>query len=212
MKRLIDLLTGEDKKRENELREYAFRTNKLFSSKDAFNLPAQLSEFKLFNIGTRKNALNLVYSKDLTGSDYLFDYRYTISTGKSSHTFTQTFKFFDSKDLGIPGFQLKPESFFTKLMEWFGGQDIDFEDDKHFSSAFNLKGEFEPLIRRYFDNEVRQLCLNNKSFYMEGMNYYLGIYIEHKVLKGSELNAFDRLTQLIYELFINRSKDNLIRS
>ncbi len=205
MGRLWDILTGESKKRTAEMKEFAYAKEAKFAETDEFGLIAQLSEFKLFKFGSRKKINNLIYQKDILENLYLFDYEYTVSTGNSSARFQQTYKFYDSKSLKLPEFRLKPEGFFTKLVEWFGGSDIDFESDYFFSDSFHLTGEYESIIRKYFDENIRRLCLSNKEFYMDGVNYYLGIYVKNKVLKGEELKAFDKLTDLLFELFKLRS-------
>ncbi|MEP7196120.1 MAG: hypothetical protein ABI851_06335 [Saprospiraceae bacterium] len=210
MGRIWDAITGNKKKREAEMREFAFNYGLSYNQKEEQSLVEQLSEFELFKIGMRKNITNLLSKKELMESNYLFDYYYTISTGKSSHTYTQTVKFLDSKNLGLPQFYLKPEGFFTKLFEWFGTKDIDFDEDINFSEMFHLNGEFESVIRTYFDSDVRKLCKNNKDFYIEGMNYYLIIYIKNKMLKEADLSAFHKLTELIVEILKIQSEKNKI--
>ncbi|MEO6189950.1 MAG: hypothetical protein ABIO44_05885 [Saprospiraceae bacterium] len=201
MNKIIEWFIGSRQSREAEMREFAFANKKKFEITDSRGIVSQLSEFKLFKKGSHRNLRCIIFDNELLESNYLFDYEYKISNGKSTRRNIQTSKFFDSKLLALPQFFMRPEGFFTKLSEWFGIMDIDFLEDLQFSSNFLLSGEYESIIRLYFDEDVRKLINNNKGFYMEGMNYYLIIYIHKKVLKGQELASFEKLSILIYELF-----------
>ncbi|NOT36204.1 MAG: hypothetical protein HOP11_02370 [Saprospiraceae bacterium] len=205
-----DKITGNDKNREDELREFAFQNQLDFSTSNDEGLIAQLSEFKLFKYGIRKTIKGNLFNKDIYENKYLFDYHYTISTGNSSRKFSQTVRLFDSKKLGIPEFRLQPERFMTMISEWFVKKDIDFHTDEEFSEMFHLTGEYESVIRTYFDEEVRRLCKHNKKFHIAASNYYLCIYIQNKILKKEELRAFYKLTNIIYELFVIQSNKHRV--
>lgn len=200
IRRIIDALSGEQSRRKDEMREYAFQKNMDFQEVHDLGLIDQMSGFKLFRYGNQRTIRNMISMKNLQENVYLFDYEYTISSGNSHRRFRQTVKLYDSKLLGLPEFKLSPEGFFSILAEWFGRRDIDFSEDIQFSDSFLLSGEFEPVIRQYFTNDVRQLCLQNHQFYMDGVNYYLSIHIRDEILRGADLKAFDRLTYMVYEV------------
>lgn len=204
-----DKLTGNEGKRDIEFREFAFQNNLDFTLENDEGLIAQLNDFKLFKYGGDRTIKRNAFKKDLLDSHYLFDYDYTVSTGKSSATYSQTVRFFDSKNLGIPQFKLKPEGFLSMISEWFGNRDIDFMSDADFSEMFHLSGEYESVIRTYFDEEVRRLCKYNNKFHIDGNNFYLCIYIQNKKLKHEELRAFFKLTTLIFEIFVIQSKKHI---
>ena len=84
----------------------------------------------------------------------VFDYRFTISTGKTSVTKEQTVFFMNSKELGLPDFYMKPEHFLHKIAAFLGFEDIDFEEFPGFSDQYHLKGEDEHYIRAVMGEDV----------------------------------------------------------
>ncbi len=205
MGRIWDLLNGNLEKREEELRQFAFEHNLDFSNKNDKGLISQLNSFDLFKVGGRKKILSSAHKRNLTDNHYILDFEYIVSTGNASARYSQTVRVFDSKELGIPQFKMYPENFFHLIKEWFVSKDIDFSSDEDFSNLFYLTGEYEEVIKTYFDDEVRQLCLNNKKFRMEGNNYYLILYIHNEIIKLKDLSAFYKLSNMIFELFRIRS-------
>lgn len=205
MGRIWDLLTGNQEKREEEIRQFAFEHNLDFSNENDKGLISQLKSFELFKIGGRRKILTKAYQRNLTDSHYLLDFEYIVSAGNSSARYNQTVRVFDSKELGIPQFRMQPENFFHLIKELFISKDIDFSSDKDFSNLFYLTGEYEQVVKTYFDEEVRQLCMNYRKFIMEGNNYYLIIYHHNKIIQLKDLRAFYMLTNMLYELFRIRS-------
>ena len=87
-----------------------------------------------------------------------FQYDYTISTGKSSSTFSHAMLKWQSTR-PLPQFTLGPETFFTRIGDVLGFHDIDFADDPAFSSSYRLKGADEEAVRAFFTATMRQeLC------------------------------------------------------
>lgn len=155
-------------------------------------LVRQLSDFKLFKIGGRKRAKNLLTKNDLSEDlkINLFDYHYTVSTGQSSHTYRQTVLFLQSKNLGLPQFYLKPEHLFNRIGAWFGIKDINFDYDPEFSRLYYLKGPDEELIRQTFSDQVLQFFRKEKNLNVEGLNYFLIMYTHKKLLSPDQIKAF----------------------
>ena len=89
--------------------------------------------------------------KELSGNQFLFDHSFMIHHGKSTSHYNQTVFFFDSKELTLPQFYLRPEHFGDKMLSWFGWKDINFSTHPEFSDRFKLTGEYEEIIRYYFD-------------------------------------------------------------
>ena len=84
-----------------------------------------------------------------------FQYDYTVSTGRSSSTFRHAMFMWTSAKT-LPQFTLGPETFFTRIGEVLGFQDIDFQDDPSFSSAYRLKGWDAGQVRSFFTPQMRQ--------------------------------------------------------
>ena len=86
---------------------------------------------------------------------FVFDYRYTTGGGNNSHTWRQTVILFESDQMQLPKFALRPENVFHKIGQVFGYQDIDFHSHPEFSKRYLLRGESEGDIREIFSSEVR---------------------------------------------------------
>lgn len=86
-----------------------------------------------------------------------FEYRYTVSTGRSSYTYTEAIVKWESPNANLPLFIVSPETFVNRIGQAvFGMQDVDFPDDPAFSQAYVLKGDatevtalFTPAVRAY---------------------------------------------------------------
>jgi|JI10StandDraft_1071094.scaffolds.fasta_scaffold00215_24 hypothetical protein len=206
-----DMITGADRERDRNsaIRNFAYNAGMVYSENAAVGMLKQLQAFELFKQGTQRKIKNLVIDRELDPEHFMFDYEYTISTGKTSHTYTQNVQFFDSKALSLPQFRLKPENFFDVLLDWFGFKDIDFITHPEFSKDFKLTGEFESVIRYYFDADILNLIERQKEFNMEGMNFYLVIHTHQKVLPVQQLDGFKKFGTMLFELFKLRSQKSL---
>ena len=165
-----------------ELRQTAKQLNMDFEEKDEWGLKALLHDFEVFRKGGRRRITNIM-SKTIGLMDEkinIFDYQYTISTGKSSSTFYQTVFFIQSKELGLPEMLIYPENFFHKIGSLFGMQDIDFVEYPEFSRKFLVQGD-EWRIRRLVDEDLAKFFLVERHWCLESLGFYL-VFYRRKVL------------------------------
>jgi len=107
-----------------------------------------------FNRGQSHKLLNHLKGETDTTAIHIFDFRFVVGNGKNSHTHQQTVVAMLSEDLQAPAFELSPESLFHRLGEWFGMQDIDFDDHPEFSRKFVLRAEDEAQVRQFMDRPL----------------------------------------------------------
>lgn len=164
--------------RPQNIERLAYQLDMEYSPKDEWGLTTLLKDFKLFRRGGRRRIKNLLRQQSgLHQIDTrIFDYQFTISTGNSSQTFKQTVFFVESKDLGLPQFLMKPETFFHRVAAFLGFEDIDFEEYPKFSENYYLKGEDEDYIRGSLNDEFLKFFSVEKQWYLEGLNYYMIFY------------------------------------
>ena len=163
-----------------------------FREKDEYGLIALLRDFKLFRKGGRKTISNILTKNSSLMEEKVnvFDYRYTISTGKSSRTFHQTVFFIQSKQRAMPEMLMKPEHFFHKIGAWMGMQDIDFEEHPEFSNSYLLQGEDEALIRRTMGHEaVVHFFTIEKNWSLESIGFFMILYQERKLIAPGHLKT-----------------------
>jgi hypothetical protein len=173
-----------------------------FLDTDEFGTKAYLKSFKLFKHRNGKiRNLSQKKSPSLDEDVSLFDYKYTISTGKSSVTYDQTVFFVNSKNLGLPDFILKPENIGHKIAAFLGWEDIDFEAYPAFSDKYHLKGEDEDYIRHHFNDDVLKFFSKTSGWTVEAVNYYLVFYAHNSLVPENILADFYRMGYGVYELF-----------
>lgn len=173
-----------------------------YQPKDEWGLMRQLSDFRLFRRGSGRRITNLLQSRDEMLETYfhLFDYRFQVSTGKSTQFFDQSVFFVDSKRLGLPQFTMKPETFLHYIGDLMGFKDIDFEAYPKFSKNYYLKGEHEDLIRSTFPHRFLRFFSQEREWHLEGINYYLIFYRINHLARPRELRAFFDKGKEIYKI------------
>ncbi len=141
-------------KRRKDMEALSSQIGFAFTDHPVEDLPTSFSGFNLFKIGYDKKAENLLEGTFDNIKLRIFDYRYTVSSGRSSHTHYHTVYCAYVDDFSLPGFELRQEGFFDKVGDMFGFKDIDFGSHPDFSNRYLLKGADEAEIRRLFSPKV----------------------------------------------------------
>lgn len=110
----------------------------------------------------------------------IFDFSFTVGSGKNKQTHRQTVVFARDQNLQLPLFSVSPESFFHKLENLVGKDDIDFDDDSDFSNSFLLYGEDEGAVRELFDASRRKAMLGFQDVCVEGQLDHFILYRKRK--------------------------------
>lgn len=162
------MLYYREKQRREDLRTVAGKLGFSFHPDGDPHLLGRLGQFHLFSQGHSRKVRNMMRGEIQDIAVSLFDYRYTTGSGKHSHTHAQTVVLFESEQLALPFFTLRPEGFFHKMAGAFGYQDIDFADSPAFSDAYLLKGTDEDRIRAVFGPEVQAYYTRHGHLCTEG--------------------------------------------
>lgn len=195
--------------REEELRACAHSLSWSYVPKDEFGTLNWLLDFKLFKLGGSKKLQPMIIRKeDDLAFTCLFDYIYTVSTGKSSTTYRQTVYFRYSKKLGLPHFVMVPEKWFHRIGTYFGMQDIDFIEYPEFSHNYLLQGTDEPYIRHHFNHPEMVRFFDQQGFYsLEGMNYLMILYVNNVVLPYEQSLQLVKIGDRLHDFFIAKTPD-----
>lgn len=166
-----------------------------------------LLDFDLFEAGMGKKILPLIIEeKDELEFTSLFDYEFTVSTGKSSHTYRQTVYFRYSKALALPHFLMVPEKWYHRIGTAFGMQDIDFIEYPIFSKNYLLRGKDEDYIRYHFQHPDMMRFFDNQKFYsMEGVNYLMILYVHNVILPREEMVRLVRIGNTLHNFFTEKT-------
>lgn len=190
-------------RRSQQLAEIAFRMQVDFSPEDDWGLIKLLEDFKLFRRGIGKKITNVFRSRDemLETDLRIFDYQFTISTGKTSKRYRQTVFFADSRKLGLPEFRMKPELFIHKIGSLLGFKDINFEAFPEFSRQYYLKSTDEYYLRASMHDGILRFFSVEKGWRVEGINYYLIFYKKDVLFPPEEIKDFFAKGTQVFELF-----------
>ncbi|MBI1388087.1 MAG: hypothetical protein GC154_06530 [bacterium] len=121
-------------KRRKELREWAESRGYRFTPDADRSFDSQFSEFHAFRRGHSRRAYNIIWGEEDHCWLCVFDYQFTVGSGKNQHTHYFTGVMYDPK-LPLKPLHIRPENFFDKLTEFAGFDDIDFESIE-FSKEF----------------------------------------------------------------------------
>lgn len=177
-------------------REFEQAATLMGFSYQRYDIPVEQAEearFHLFSQGHGKKFLNVARGSSPAGETALFDYEYTIGSGKRSRTHFQTVAQFRWPGASLPGFGLAPEHWWHKVGSVFGYQDIDFDSNPEFSKRFLLRGADEPGIRQFFTPSVISFFESldpSKAWIWEGAGDRLLIYTLDGKVKPANLPTF----------------------
>ncbi len=190
-----------EKKRAEAMRGLAASMNFEFSDKEDGAGPGADTGFHLFNQGHGRKSRNVMRGETQGTTVAVFDYQYTIGSGKNSTTYKQSVALFESDDLDLPAFALRPEHFFHKIGAAFGCQDIDFDDHPDFSKRYLLRGDDEDSIRTAFSQDVLSYYEHHPKLCTEGGGNGLVFYRQGKRAKPEEIGAFLQEAVEVFALF-----------
>ncbi|MEQ8786580.1 MAG: hypothetical protein RIC55_09790 [Pirellulaceae bacterium] len=150
-------------------------------------LIAQLGMFNLFSQGRSRKIFNMLHGDTEEIGLGIFDYQFTTGSGKNSNTWKQTVVYFNSPNLNLPQFAMRPQSFFHKIGKMFGYQDIDFDTHPVFSQNFILQGANEASVRALFTPELLTFFEGKTGISLEGQGAHLVFFRHNSRTKPDQL-------------------------
>lgn len=198
------MLSNKISKHTETMRSLASEIGFGFELKDDSGTRAFLESFKLFRHGISKKIHNIVRRRDPSTFEetLVFDYQYTISSGKSSRTFYQTVYMVYSKTFALPHFYMVPEKWYHQLGKVFGIDDIDFVAYPRFSKQYFLKGDDTEFIQHTFNQEkILDLFGREKGYSLEGCNYVFILYRHNKLLPIKQIREMIRVGEKVSHVF-----------
>ena len=133
----------------------------------------------------------------------IFAYGFT-PKGRNDPTLMQSVICFQSPQLNLPKFQLRPEEWHHKMGSALGYQDIDFESHQAaavFSKKYLLRGKDEQKIRALFTDEVLAFFAGQDKLCVEGFSSHLCFYRAEKLIEPEDIPAFMKEGFEVFRLF-----------
>ncbi len=190
------------KKRRQGFEQAALELGMQFFAEGDAELLKQVEMFDLFRRGHARKMTNLLKGLRQRNEVAVFDYRYTVGSGKSQSTHMQTvFAAKLEEEIFTAGFTLRPENLFDKIGEMLKVKDIDFPEREQFSKLYLLKGEDEASVREMFGPTVITFFEQNPGLCMEAKGVWLILWQQGKRTKPEMLRDFVALGQKVIAEF-----------
>lgn len=175
--------------------------NFTFTKKGDDSLLITLGGFHLFSQGYSRKIANV-----LTGSFnkipvIIFEYRYTTGGGKSTKIWRQTVILFESDQLQLPRFIIRPENLLDKIGSVLGHKDINFEVYPNFSKRYLLRSDNEEAVRKIFTDPTIAYYEEHPGLSTEGDGNRLIFYCGSRVVSVDKIQSFIQQGYDIFNLF-----------
>jgi hypothetical protein len=172
---------------------------------DDWSDPSQAPQLgtALFNRGSGRRFDNIMTGEYGGLKVSIFDYRYTVSSGKSAYTYTQTVAVFAPQRL-LPLFELRPEGFFDRVGDVFMHKDIDFDSNPEFSRRYLLRGPEPENIRALFSPALLAFFEGfdpEQKWHVEGNGDSLLFYRSNAVVDAEQILSFRDQTAALAQSF-----------
>ena len=199
------------RKRREALFELAQRLNLNFDPGHDYALAEQYGFLKKLAQGDNRYAYNILSGQYRNYDVRAFDYHYQVTTHdkNGSHTTHYTFSFFILQmPMLFPELTIRHETFFTKIAEVFGYQDIKFESAE-FSKAFNVRCQDKKFAYDVCNGRMMEYLLANRDLSIEIENQVIALAFNRCLSFDQiefDLNRLVQIRALLPEyLFQNQS-------
>jgi hypothetical protein len=162
------------------------------------NLADRLKVFTMFNQGRGRTVWNVLRGGTDSEQLVLFDYKYTVGSGKNSRTYRQTMAMFESQLLTLPHFEMRPERWWDRVRKWMGAKEIEFADHPVFSRQYYVVGH--EGVRQVFNERVIRHFEKTDSAFIAGQGGLLVFCHANRRRDAENLRAFLDEAYQVYAL------------
>lgn len=187
----------QQKQRTMGMRSLARRLGMTFVEKPPVSITLNASRFGLFDEGTDGKVRNHMTVRRNGRTVSVFDFAYTVWTGKQKITYRQTVTHIHAPDANLPAFTLRPEHMLHRIGGIVGYQDIDVHDDPAFSEAYLLRGDNEERIRARFTAPVRDFYTSNRGFCTQASGSDLILWRDRHTVPTGQIVDFIQSANLV---------------
>ncbi|QBY04924.1 hypothetical protein E2K93_11255 [Thalassotalea sp. HSM 43] len=179
-------------KKKADFKESADKFISAYGFKRVTSISSELHRhgFSIFDLDEDGLLENILLKTNASSDVYLFDFQYSIKDGgRSSQSATQRVAFIKLNNDLLYSFDLKPESYFDKIKQAIGFEDIDFDDFKKFSNKYALKSSDKERVEKSFPQKLMKMLEEKEGVFIEARKNCILIYIKG----GHELSAYEPL-------------------
>ena len=187
-----------EKNRRNKLSEVAELLGLEYRPAGTGLLQGRLGGFALFNHGTDRRLTNVIEGDSGDVVIAIFDYQFTIGSGKQRSTERQSVIALSSPHLNCPQLALRPQ----RMLDWIGSvigfQNIKFETHPTFSRLFVVQGPDEDAIRSFMSPDLLTFFESRQGYTLEASGNSMLFYRSKRRLKPDQIK--DGLSEA-YEIY-----------
>lgn len=189
-----------EERRKERLRQAA-RALGLTPTNDSLEtLPEGLLALPVFDVGSGHAVSGVFWGPDR--DFFIAELTYSVGSGKSRTTLTQSVAAFHLRGRAIPPFSAAPETLMDKLSALIGGQDIDFDDDPEFSDVMRLTGTDEAAVRSFVNLGARRFLVGRPQWSVQGRGEWLMGFHHNRRAKPEGLKHFYADALALYATFL----------
>lgn len=136
----------------------------------------------------------------------LFDYAYTIGSGKNSQTYRQSVASFSKDDASLPYFALRPANVLDKAWDAVAHKNIHFEAAPEFARRYVLRGALPEKVQELFTPGLISFAEGldaREKWHIEGAGDTLVVYRLSKKVAPEKLRDFLDQTSAIASGFFS---------
>lgn len=186
---IVYLAVQQQKKRTAAMKAVADRLGWGFQEKAPMQVIPGPERFGLFSEGRSRTIRNF-FAGEMDGMRAaVFDYSYTVGSGKHQQTWNQTVVYLDAGTLDLPSFSLRPENVFHRIATVFGYQDIDLQSRPDFSRKYLLRGPDEGAVRAAFQDDVMEFYEQRPKCCSEAQGQQLFFWRAGKIVPPEQVPA-----------------------
>jgi hypothetical protein len=179
-----------ERERTETLRGFAETAGLAFEARSDVAAIRSRGALPLFERGHSKLVRNVMVGRLGDQEVAVFDYRYTIGSGKQSNTTDQTVVLVPGAKPSLPDLQMAPENPITRIAEKFGYQDIDLESSPEFSRRYVVRGADEAAIRAALYPRATSYFAAHEGWMVEVQSGTVGIYRGDSRPKPGDMRTF----------------------
>jgi len=194
-----------DQKRKDALIQKAHTNDLTYLEADPDIQDEPFMSFHLFHLGYSRDFTNVMRGKVKGMTAAFFDYKYTISEGRTTSTTRQTVACYKLEEASVPTFELHPEIVGKKIASLFGYQDIRFDAPSEFSKYFLLRSPDETASRPYFTEKMRGEFKKDSEWSVEGGGQWVIVYRPGQRITPENFKSFIRDTRRTAGIFATKN-------
>jgi len=189
-------------KRALKIEAAAYGKGWTYQAGNNWKLIKDLEEFDLMKEGYEYEVCNVIeaYADDKTSTIRVFDFTYQINKldwdfkdmeveeGKEFHR--QTIFYVVSNQMDLPDLDIKPESLWHKVKQFFGWDDVDFDKNQQFSKMYSVTSDDKQKLKSIVSERFMDLLDDEKVWWIEGHDNEMIVFQKDKLVEPAQLDDF----------------------